>query len=441
MSEGFRTGQTQWMPPLPIIEEDEPLSEVIHELSQYFVDAIEAPHTFEQLRTASVGHLLKPLVRHLSDRCHHSGIIAALMIVKWHFSNVGNDDRGLFQTRGFACEIVAWRILYQLTKHELIEYLLREIPPVVPISSSSSEGGASASRPSSAHIASNDPLNERSRLLFEGRASAKPRTRIQEPQEPQELLGPHTWRRTTSESVDDDPTVSFVGLNALEIATVAGAKRFLSQGVVQDVVNGIWSGDIIFWESLTLHTRKRAQKYNQRKADPFCRLRVPKYQKAFEAVFFAVFLILYYAVLVERNPRHITVVEILLYTWIAAFACDEFGEFKDAGTLFYAADFWSFWDIGIIGIGIAFLVSNTLPQRNGNESGLDPKHRPCWLNPVLPQTKDFVKFLGIVIILFFGFLTTFTMLARDTYTAKQIWWMMVNVFFGSSYLGFVSDAA
>ncbi|KAL8906496.1 MAG: hypothetical protein Q9207_001982 [Kuettlingeria erythrocarpa] len=29
------------------------------------------------------------------------------------------------------------------------------------------------------------------------------------------------------------------------------------------------------------------------------------------------------------------------------------------------------------------------------------------------------------------------MLARDTYTAKQIWWVMVNVFFGSSYLGFL----
>ena len=67
----------------------------------------------------------------------------------------------------------------------------------------------------------------------------------------------------------------------------------------------------------------------------------------------------------------------------------------------------------------------------------------------LRQTKDFAKFLGIVVILFFGeavwldycrsgitnferqgFLTTFTMLARDSFTAKEIWWMMVKVFFG-----------
>lgn len=48
--------------------------------------------------------------------------------------------------------------------------------------------------------------------------------------------------------------------------------------------------------------------------------------------------------------------EVLLYIWIAAFAYDEFGEFRDAGRLFYAADFWSIWDLGIIGIGVTFFL-------------------------------------------------------------------------------------
>lgn len=95
-----------------------------------------------------------------------------------------------------------------------------------------------------------------------------------------------------------------------------------------------------------------------RRADPYCRLRVPIYQKTFEAVFFATFLVLYYAVLVERNPKKITLVETFLYIWIAAFAYDELGEFRDAGTLFYATDFWSIWDLGIVGIGIAYLISS-----------------------------------------------------------------------------------
>lgn len=48
-------------------------------LRRFFVDAIEAPHTFEQFRTASVGHILRPLIRSLSDRCHHPDIISTLL--------------------------------------------------------------------------------------------------------------------------------------------------------------------------------------------------------------------------------------------------------------------------------------------------------------------------------------------------------------------------
>ena len=78
----------------------------------------------------------------------------------------------------------------------------------------------------------------------------------------------------------------------------------------------------------------------------------------FEALFFATFLALYYAVLLERHPERVGVFEVLLYIWIAAFAYEEFGEFRDAGTLFYAADFWSLWDLGIILVGVTFLVAS-----------------------------------------------------------------------------------
>lgn len=57
--------------------------------------------------------------------------------------------------------------------------------------------------------------------------------------------------------------------------------------------------------------------------------------------------------------------EVFLYIWIAAFAYDEFGEFKDAGVAFYQTDFWSLWDLGIIITGIAFLIirkSSTPPR-------------------------------------------------------------------------------
>lgn len=102
-----------------------------------------------------------------------------------------------------------------------------------------------------------------------------------------------------------------------------------------------------------------------RKADPFCRLRVPKYQKAFEAFFFASLLALYYGVLIERDPFHFTSMEAALIVFFIAFAVNEISAVRDAGTAFYAADFWSLWDLCIILIAIAFLICRMYsPRRN-----------------------------------------------------------------------------
>lgn len=37
-------------------------------------------------------------------------------------------------------------------------------------------------------------------------------------------------------------------------------------------------------------------------------------------------------------------------------SCSELVEFLDAGSTFYAADFWSLWDLGIIFVGMAFFI-------------------------------------------------------------------------------------
>lgn len=59
------------------------------------------------------------------------------------------------------------------------------------------------------------------------------------------------------------------------------------------------------------------------------------------------------------------------------------------------------------------------------------------LIPCLKEmTKDFIKFLSLVVILYLGFLTTFSLLARGYFTFRQMSWILVKVFFGSSYLGF-----
>jgi hypothetical protein len=189
---------------------------------------------------------------------------------------------------------------------------------------------------------------------------------------------------------------------------------------------------------------------------------VPKYLKIHEAIFFAVFLGLYYAVLIERNSYHVTAEEVMLMIWLASFAYDEFGQYIEAGTTFYAIDFWSAWDAGIVVIGVVFLVLRVVGLAKHDYKIVDTAFdilslealllvpRICSLLSLIPffgvlipclkeMAKFSTQFLGLVFVIYAGFLTTFTLLARDQYTPKTMSYMLLKIFFGSSYLGF--DAA
>jgi hypothetical protein len=79
-----------------------------------------------------------------------------------------------------------------------------------------------------------------------------------------------------SHSKEDDDLVSpFLGLNVLEIAAVADAKKFMSQKAVQRIITDIWNGSIVFWDTLNVDTKKRAKRYDKRTGNPYSRLRVP----------------------------------------------------------------------------------------------------------------------------------------------------------------------
>lgn len=54
---------------------------------------------------------------------------------------------------------------------------------------------------------------------------------------------------------------------------------------------------------------------------PFAKLRVPKYQKAFEVLFFVSFLLFYYLVFAYRDSDRMSWAEPVLLVWIIAFAC------------------------------------------------------------------------------------------------------------------------
>lgn len=125
-----------------------------------------------------------------------------------------------------------------------------------------------------------------------------------------------------SEAPLDDLSLdgSHVGLNALELAAVFEAKNFMSQKAVQRIIDGIWKGDIVFWQGIGQQSTKQARAYSEKRSDPYCRLRVPLYLKSFEVAFFTAFLAFYYMVLVEKSAKVVTSAEIMLYIWLISFA-------------------------------------------------------------------------------------------------------------------------
>lgn len=179
-------------------------------------------------------------------------------ILKWQFENTADTDWGVNESRGYACEYVAWQFLCHLSQEEHIEFVLRELPGPHrnSVSFSQAEEGTSAFR-----MGRDESDNERTPLL---RSSSLYR-----------FLGGKKYPEGYSSRVPEYQNARydtqelgklslFYGLNALEIATIAHAKKFLSQKVVQRVIDNIWKGEIVFWDSLGVHSRKRPHFFNEK---------------------------------------------------------------------------------------------------------------------------------------------------------------------------------
>lgn len=147
-------------------------------------------------------------------------------------------------------ETIQWRFLTYLSEKEAIDYLLHELP---------------ASKDSLAHTSDAVDVNESEHgMSHEDEQASLLWNQSSDHNRPSLQQFESERRRQKPDLSDEDPTIPFVGLNALEIAAIANAKKFLSQRVVQKIVNDIWSGHIVFWESLSVRSRKKAQVYNQR---------------------------------------------------------------------------------------------------------------------------------------------------------------------------------
>jgi hypothetical protein len=163
------------------------------------------------------------------------------------FTSLEVDGTGVNESRGFACEIVAWQMLTYLSEKELIDYLLYELPVREQNTEEpNGDGNPQAIKASSRN--NHDAEADEYTGLLDHQSD-----RITESFRPP----PRDMHSSSSDSrgdlnvakaaAADNQFAYFEGLNALEIAGVASAKKFLSQVTVQKIVEDIWNGDVIFW--------------------------------------------------------------------------------------------------------------------------------------------------------------------------------------------------
>ncbi|KAI4604037.1 hypothetical protein KJ359_000164 [Pestalotiopsis sp. 9143b] len=465
---------------VPDIRDDESFGELARKLSLCIIEAVQSPLSWDDLRSSKHIKTLQPFIDHLSASVHHPALVAALLALKGHFVAIeSDDDCGINSSRGLACELIAWQFVLTLSERDTLDYLLFELrsdgsfaPPdedeeaacgVTHVENRASQSGLPA-----------PPMNgptERTALLpgrTTGNSSAA-----------QSRASSATFTNQHQECTDNEPSAfskPFVDLNTLEIAAVSNAKKFLSQRVVQDLIDAIWRGDVVFWDVLTAHAVKKPRIYRRSEAqgrtlirhlmkgpegtDPWTRLRVPRYMKAFEMIFFLTLMALFYIVSLERVIERVTPWEIVFYIFMAGFTIQEWNQFVENGAHFFSTDIWNLWDIGIICIGTTFFVLRMVGQVMGHEAVRDEvafavlallslfltprlfslmslnKYYGTLVPCLKEMGKQFIRFLGFVLIIHFGFVSTFFLLARGHFPMKTLFITTLKVFFGAGVVGF-----
>jgi hypothetical protein len=133
-----------------------------------------------------------------------------------------------------------------LSGREAIDFLLYELP-----SASIAPG---LGRDEEAAIGEQTPLLRPSRTQLDGVRGLEDAPSLED------------WVQTNRKPNGQDSfAASFENLNALEIGAVCQAKKFLSQRVVQRIIESIWRGDIVFWETLSVDSKKEPKIYNKKR--------------------------------------------------------------------------------------------------------------------------------------------------------------------------------
>ncbi|KAG0284603.1 hypothetical protein BGZ96_011046 [Linnemannia gamsii] len=392
-----------------------PVTALVKEARYSIINALDTSLTRDELGSPEIYLvLLLPIVRKYREERRETAAVYCFLLNRWQFLRDAENDLAnarLNETRAHACEIVATKVLKAFSMRQLIDVLTYDFSPV-------------------------RRKDARSRLYlphFEGEPSNEP-------------------------------------MSALEVAISGRAKHFISNPLVQEIINQIWLGEIVFFSNAidnpdsclnaSQQEIRTVTVYDNRdiKFLRLSRLRVPRYKTTFQMISFSGFIAVYTAVTFAKE-YDLTAIEVIMDIFALSYTIDELIQLRDSGPSFYFETVWNLFDVPIYIIFLVFMGFRINAHYTGSVEMSDFAYDVLSCNAILLWPRlfaaldhyrffgtmlivlrqmllDAMLFLALSLIFYIGFLQAFYGLHDNKKSYGEIAWLLLQVFFGSAFLGF-----
>ncbi|KAI0057252.1 hypothetical protein BV25DRAFT_1920347 [Artomyces pyxidatus] len=264
---------------------------------------------------------------------------------------------------------------------------------------------------------------------------------------------------------DNDDLEDRVG-NAIEMAIISKAKRFIKSNPCQKVIDAIWSGTCVYQadssHSILSDNYKRnpVHFYNPHKAPllDHYRLKVPAIRSVLEYLNFLILFTLFVIAIELNELDRLNVWEVIFMIYSLGFSLEKVAAMQEHGIKVYFTGTWNGFDLAFVTIYCTYAILRVYgmyhPSAWARTVGIDCLALiACLLFPrlafvtlknnlmVLSLRAMIVQFAALMLIAAFcfgGFLYALWTLSRNEagYSASTIAWWMLDLWFGLDASGF-----
>ncbi|CAL1715034.1 unnamed protein product [Somion occarium] len=254
--------------------------------------------------------------------------------------------------------------------------------------------------------------------------------------------------------------------NAIEIAIITQAKRFIKSPACQKVIDGIWSGKIVYQaessRSILSDTYKRnpIHFYDPHKAPllDHYRLKVPAIRSVLEYSNFVILFILFVVALEFNERDRVNVAEAIFMVYALGFTLEKVAAMQEHGIKVYFKGTWNGFDLAFVTLYCTYALMRIYGVHYHklwmSDAGIDilaviavlmfPRLAFVTLKNNLmvlslrAMITQFVVLMLIATFCFGGFLYALWTLSRNGpgYSSGTIAWWMLDLWFGLDSSGF-----